>query len=289
VRGASEDAQFRVASLTKPFVARLALIVTEAGLLDLGAPAHEGAPTLRQLLAHEGGVHPDLSGMERFGESPGALGAAVREVLERRRRFRPGRAWEYANSGYWIVADAAARAAGEEFELVFERHVLRPLGLVETDWNGERLVLGHDERLRPVEPVTYPRSRRPSGGLVSTIRDILSFGVASVERRRRHEDDPLRATLFGARSGLGWQVDPAGQVAFHDGDYGGFCARLAIAPNHGTVVAIIANASTARRSIRRASDALLRDLSIPIASTTRRNLIALAAYAALASARLSNL
>jgi CubicO group peptidase (beta-lactamase class C family) len=102
VLGAPADARFRIASLTKPFVAQLALMFADEKLLELDSPALEGAPTVRELLAHEGGVQPDLAEMERFGEGGDALQAAVRAVLDRRRRFQAGRAWEYANSGYWI-------------------------------------------------------------------------------------------------------------------------------------------------------------------------------------------
>jgi CubicO group peptidase (beta-lactamase class C family) len=285
VVGAPRDAQFRIASLTKPFLAEMTLLLCEKRLLDLDAPALPGTPTIRQLLAHEGGLRPDLLKMERFGEGGDALAAAVREVLNEKRHFAAGRAWEYANSGYWIVAHAAARAAEAEFERVLNDELLQPLGLTDTGWVGERLISGHDERLEQVEPMAYPRSRRPSGGLVSTIDDVVRFGVAALDRRRRRLDDPLRATLFGARSGLGWQVDPAGAVSYHDGDYGGFCARIAVAPDRKVVVVAMASTSAARRSIRQLSERLLCDLSVPLAPRPRRHALALSAYTRLLFAR----
>jgi CubicO group peptidase (beta-lactamase class C family) len=289
VVGAAEDARFRIASLTKPFVAQLALDLIAERVLELDAPALPGAPTVRQLLAHEGGVEPDLAAMEGLGEGSEALSAAVGKVLSRKRRFRAGSAWEYANSGYWIVADAVARATGAEFEHVLQERLLEPLGLSDTGWGEERLVPGHDERLAAVASTTYPRARRPSGGLVATIGDLVGFGVAALDGRRRVQRfDRRRATLFGARSALGWQLDPAGAFAYHDGDYGGFCARLAIVPAIDAVIAIVANTTAARHWVRQACDAILGDLSVPVASNSRRVATAFLAYANLAWARATN-
>jgi hypothetical protein len=53
------------------------------------------------------------------------------------------------------------------------------------------------------------------------------------------------------------------------------------------VVAIIANTTAARQAVRHSTEMLLRDLSVPLASRTRRKTTALRAYARLILARTS--
>src|SRR5437868_6603835 len=88
----------------------------------------------------------------------------------------------YCNTGFWFAAAAIARALDTSFEEAMRTRVLDPLGLRLTGFEAERPARGHDQ----VEPgaaehattaKTYPRVRRPSGGLWSSVADLLRFAA----------------------------------------------------------------------------------------------------------------
>jgi CubicO group peptidase (beta-lactamase class C family) len=81
----------------------------------------------------------------------------------------PGELFAYANPGYWLAGALSERAAGTPFEEALKSRVLEPLGMARTGF-------------APVEPsvpssISYPRARRPAGGLYSCVCDLLAFGA----------------------------------------------------------------------------------------------------------------
>jgi CubicO group peptidase (beta-lactamase class C family) len=277
------DAVFRVASLTKPITATLVLTLVRDGRLGLEDRAAERlrrlhepwradhSITVRQLLTHQSGLQPDLEAMERFGATDGALGAAVAEIVGRPQRTRPGSAWRYANSGYWVLGAIAARTLGTTFEQAVSDRVLRPLQMTSTSFElpreGTQAVLGHNASGRARAGQVYPRSRRPSGGLCSTVVDVLRFAAAAVgeslvgRELAREAARPHAATTWGTRYGLGWEVSSPGGVPVlgHDGDWGGYQARLLVVPDFRTAVVALANGVAARKAFDSVEPTLLRD------------------------------
>src|SRR5437763_896604 len=75
-KAASPDTVFRIASITKPFTATLAMTLVEDGLLALDEPP-PGAPveaTVRQLLSHHGGLASEWpEPIDAVGEDDDAL------------------------------------------------------------------------------------------------------------------------------------------------------------------------------------------------------------------------
>lgn len=241
--GVEADTRFRIASITKPFTARLAL-----ELLDADAPALEGL-RLRHLLAHTSGLQGELGSWDDV-ETEDDLVAAIAGLP---RWHPPGELWAYCNSGYWLAGILAGRAAGTSYEEAMHDRVLAPLGLAETSFElGARDALGHDRDGTPI-PDRYLRLRRPSGGLVSTVSDLLRFAGASFERRA------LETPAVGCDWGLGWQLEQIDgvQVAGHDGSYGGFASRLVVVPERRFALALLANGDLGGSVNRRISASLL--------------------------------
>jgi CubicO group peptidase (beta-lactamase class C family) len=304
------DGVFRVASLTKPVVATVLLGLVSEGLLGLDEPmaslpavpatwAVDPAITLRHLLGHRSGLHPDLGRMERFGEGADALDAAVAHVLGRRRRTAPGRTWWYANSGYWLAGAIAARTLGTTFEAAVEDRVLARLGMSSTSFAGPsdaRPVPGHEAKGQPAARVAYPRSRRPSGGLFSTTTDFLRFAEAFVRADGRPVSAdvlaalvvPTTPTTWGTRYGLGWEVaSSAGErILSHDGSWGGYAARLLVVPGHRFAFVALANATWADAAIDDVERELLRPQGLSRGSRAGRLAVTATVLARDASARL---
>jgi D-alanyl-D-alanine carboxypeptidase len=128
----SDDAPFRIASITKMLVATVTLQLVDEGTLELDVPAGVYLPgeplvaevTIRQLLHHTSGI-PD------YGIAPG-LGQQLLEQRDRtwnaqevldlvrdaRREFSPGDSYSYSNTNYVLL--------GQIIEHITGRTSLRP-------------------------------------------------------------------------------------------------------------------------------------------------------------------
>ena len=108
--GCSPETVFRVASITKPATALLAL-----ELLDLAAPTGiwPSDVRVRHLLSHTSGFDAERGDLARFGDGDDALGAAVRELPGARRWVGVEQVWSYANTGYWLAGWLCAQGGTE--------------------------------------------------------------------------------------------------------------------------------------------------------------------------------
>jgi CubicO group peptidase (beta-lactamase class C family) len=161
---------FRLASVTKPFVAVAALAAAEAGVLDLDAPitrylpdfrprlADGSAPviTARHLMTHTSGLTYDLSGATRpvsngldgvFIPMAEALAGYATVPLA----FAPGSAWEYS-VGIDVLGGVLEAAEGERLPEIVRARVTGPLGLKDTDFrvvDADRLATPYSDGRPP--------------------------------------------------------------------------------------------------------------------------------------------
>ncbi len=247
--GCEVETVFRVASITKPFTATLA-----ADLLELEAPTGVWPDDvrIRHLLSHTSGYDGECGDLARFGLGDDALGRVVAELPGVRRFLGVEQVWSYANSGFWLAGHLAALRADETYEGALAARVLRPAGLESTSF-GEPEVAGTGAA---ADQRPYPRARRPSGGLVSNVPDLLRFG-------RWHLSRPESARLripygrpIGAVYGLGLFGERVAGVEVwgHGGSYGGFQTSLLVVPDRDAVFAGLTNASHGERALRELED-----------------------------------
>lgn len=268
---------FRIASITKPFVATLAMTLVQDGLLDLDEPpaGTRTSATVRQLLSHQGGLACEWpSPLDVVGDDDGAL-LRLGAGEPRRLPLAPGELFSYSNAGFWLVGAAIARACGTSFEEAMRVRVLEPLGLETTGFEVERPVPGHDQVVPGADEHrradgSYPRPRRPSGGLLSSVGDLLRFaahhlggpgplGAASLEELQR----PVVAGP-GYQHGLGWFLQERGgrRSVEHAGSVAGYQSLLLLLPGEGLAFAALTNSSRGSAAIRDLLDRL--GLSPPV-------------------------
>ena len=111
---------FRLASVTKPLVARAAQIAVEEGVLDLDTPAGPPGSTVRHLLAHASGLPlnaPDV-------HAP------------------PGTRRLYSNYGFAVLAATIEEAAGIEFSRYLAEAVFDPLEMSSARLEGGAAAAG---------------------------------------------------------------------------------------------------------------------------------------------------
>lgn len=228
------DDVFRIASITKPFVATLVMSLVREGLLGLDEPTADG-PTLRQLLSHQGGLACELA------EPIGGV--------------RPGEFFSYSNAGFWLLGKEIERASGMSFEDALRERVLDPLGLESTGFDvdgvpGHYQRPGSDEHRRA--ETAYPRERRPSGGLWSSVADLLLFASHHLTSESLVELQQPVCSLPGSRHGLGWFLTQrAGRRAVeHAGSVAGYQSLLLLLPDEELALAALTNSSRGGAAIR---------------------------------------
>jgi D-alanyl-D-alanine carboxypeptidase len=193
--------RFRVASVTKLFIAAAVLQLVDEGALALDDPA---APivadvTVRQLLNHTSGLpnfEDDLVALfEPYRRDPAhrsELGPRelVARALERPRLFPPGEGWAYTGTNYQALGLLVEEATGTTLREELKRRIFDPLELGATDLPAEtwpvpglaRQYVPADNPMFPGPgpgPVDMTELDLPfnwaGGGIVSTGRDVGRF------------------------------------------------------------------------------------------------------------------
>jgi D-alanyl-D-alanine carboxypeptidase len=195
----TQEHRFRIASVTKTFVAALALQLVDEGVLELdgeAGPISEGA-TVRQLLNHTAGFRnfeDDVIAMfepyrqnlaHRSELGPNEMLAAVKA---RPRQFQPGEGWSYSGSNYLILGLIVEDATGTSLREELKRRIFDPLELSDTELPPDggpvvgmaRGYLPGDNPLLPgpeiVDVTDLDLPYNPAGGsMVSTARDVAVF------------------------------------------------------------------------------------------------------------------
>ena len=186
------DTAFRVGSLSKSIVALGVMRLVDQGKLDVDRPLREILPdveidnpweatapvTLAQCLEHTAGFD-DVRFNEIFTDDEHLT---VRDALRinprsRRVRWQPGTRHAYSNVGYTIAARAIEVASGEPFDEYLRREVLRPMGIVDSDFArtgtlAARLATGYQDGRATT---FHAFAHRPSASLLTSANDLAKL------------------------------------------------------------------------------------------------------------------
>jgi CubicO group peptidase (beta-lactamase class C family) len=265
------ETAFRIASITKPFTATLALSLVQDGLLALDEPpaGSRVEATIRQLLSHQGGLACEWPpALAELGKGDDGL-QRIAEEEPPRLPVGPGELFSYCNVGFWLVGAAVARASGLTFQAAMGARVLEPLELEATDFEPRQATRGHeqaepgsDEHVVVDHP--YPQTRTPSGGLWSNVQDLLRFaahhlgGPGPLSRDSIQEMQQPQIAAPGGSYGLGWFLRQSGgrRIVEHPGSVAGFESLLLLVPDERFGLAALSNSSRGSAAIRDLLDRL---------------------------------
>ncbi len=189
---------FRIASMSKSFLAATALSLRDEGVLDLHAPAASlvpqwaqarflGAPatvTLDALLSNRSGLPEDNPwGDDHLGASHEQLLALLGGDL--RLSAPPGTEYQYSNIGQSLAGRAIEAVTGRPVEEVVRERMLAPLGLTETRWSAQEYPPGADLAAGfrtfdegatfSAEPFVGSGALACIGSLFSTVDDVAAW------------------------------------------------------------------------------------------------------------------
>jgi CubicO group peptidase (beta-lactamase class C family) len=189
---ARADSSYRMASVTKPMTAVAVLRLVEEGKIDLDAEVQTYVPyfpkkskpvTVRQLLAHQGGIshYRDYAKEGRIREPKNTREAiAVFEDFDL--ISEPGTAYNYSTYGFNLLGAVIEGASGKPYAEYLTENVWKPLGMTATRMDDPRALIPHRVTGYVLENGTLQRSeytdissRFAGGGTRSTVDDMVRF------------------------------------------------------------------------------------------------------------------
>ena len=266
------DTRFRIASISKPITATVAMMLAEQGALRLDAPVRSYLPlfpekrdtlTTRQLLSHTAGIRhyrgDEFRSDTRYESRLGPLSIFADDSL----LFEPGTEFSYSTYGYTLAGAVLEAAADSTFLELLEARLTEPLGL-------ETIVPERTERVIPNEasfylvettngdttvvnaPYVDNSNKWTGGGLLGTPEDLVRLVLALLDGRVL--EPASLEEMFAAQAplpdephhyGLGWYVetdDQGRRRVWHTGGAMGGSGVVLFYPERELVVATLANA-----------------------------------------------
>jgi CubicO group peptidase (beta-lactamase class C family) len=203
------DDMFWIASMTKPMTAVAVMMLQDEGKLSIADPVSKYLPeftnlwmvleqssdkltltraprtiTIKDLLTHTSGM-----GEVKAPRFDCSLAELVMAYAQQPLHFAPGTKWEYSNAGINTLGRIVEIVAKQRFEVVLEKRLLHPLGMLDTTFwltpaQFKRLARTYKTGSRSLEEVENTfmqpimdrhRTPFPAGGLFSTARDVGIF------------------------------------------------------------------------------------------------------------------
>lgn len=240
----STDDQFAIGSNSKSFTSTLAAVLVERGVIDWSTTIGQTWPdqsfdpgfqnvTLKQLLAHTGGLQGDLSNgpewISFFAErsSPQKERARMCESLLSKAPQGTVGNHSYSNLGYVVAAAMLETRGRQPFEQLMRQNVFKPLGMSNTEFysakkiNGTSgpLLWGHNGSGSAVKPGAIG-SENPSvyagcGTIRTTIGDWAKYVAWHLNEKavpvlqlddtmRKLHHDGVNRGIPGQAYGCGW-------------------------------------------------------------------------------------
>lgn len=238
------DTQFCIGSCSKPFASATLFLLSQNNRVNLDASidrwlphfetqrvadtnSKKRAPTLRELLAHRGGIYSQKLGMNRrqsrwIRDFRLSLEDAVDGIANEMLIFEPGTDYAYSGAGYCVLGRVVEIASSQSFEVLFQQYLAQPLNLNRTTYfpnlEDPNIATGSaSSKLNPTTPHLSNPFRLPliGGSLYSTTRDTSQFVRMILERGRFGDQTVLQPKVYegylslpfeGKAYGMGWSV-----------------------------------------------------------------------------------
>ena len=202
------DELLPIASVSKPLMASVLMVLVEQGKVNLDDPVEKYLPefkgvrvegsqspagqmTIRHLLSHTAGfwgnkgITPEKMDLIRNFERP--LAEAVERIAEYDLLYEPGTKWIYSGTGYCVAGRVAEVALDQSLEEIAQNALFRPLGMKNTTFlpskearktvpSGYLRQKGKLQRQRSMAEIEELRFILPGGSLFTTMDELAVFG-----------------------------------------------------------------------------------------------------------------
>jgi len=265
------DTLFRIASLTKTFVAAAVVELSEQGRLRLDAPIDNyiyglnpeiGRLTSHQLLSHTAGLSDEIHLRGPHDES--ALAKTAQSLNNSSLFTEPGGIFSYSNLGYVLLGRLIEVIKGKPFADAMDELVFQPLGMNHSTFRPTTamtypLAPGHGDDGKVSRPDVDHAGYWPAGFLFASGSDLARFMIGFVNGGSLEGKQVLSRSLIESMSrpnlripgmaeryGYGLFVDESGgaRVVSHGGNIPACCqSQIMMAPESRVGIAVIINRS----------------------------------------------
>ena len=267
---------FRIASITKTYLAALVLTLEADGLLSVDDPVASHLPdlgideriTISHLLTHSSGLADHWAASQIASENCAPCSFTPEELVAlidvAHPTFGPGSHWAYSNTGYVILGMIVEAVTGNDLAGELRGRVLDPAGTPQSSLIGREATLvepvrGH-WRIDGTDPVEYPWSygnlmtrADAAGSLVANAPEVLQFLDALFDGRiiARERLDEMLTTVprtpdggdQPVRFGFGMHHPMEGDWWMHGGGIPGFRSVYLRDQRTATTVVVLTNCS----------------------------------------------
>ncbi len=269
---AAADTVYHVASITKHLTAGLVLRLLDGKRLSLDDPVTKyvelppawAEVRIRHLLNHTSGSVsytglPSWGPQERLDVTPGEILGLVRDAPF---HFRPGEAWRYDNTGFYLLGLVVEKVTGQAYGDAMRTLVFEPLGMRDTRYCSFRPIVARRATGYEVDHGALVNADLMSwaapfsaGSICSTVLDLVRyeraleehrlFGDALLQEMRRPTALPDGVSIdYGLGTRLGNLEGH--RVLGHTGGGGGFNTILERFPEDDLTVVVLANTDGGR-------------------------------------------
>lgn len=270
------DHLFRIASHSKTFTATAVLQLAEQGRLRLDdavstwvpelADTELSAVTVRELLAHQGGVVRDGRSADYWqrGDAFPDRERVIEICRAEGRVFARNEYFKYSNIAYGLLGLVVEAASGLDYGTFTRERICAPLGLVSSgpEWEQARVAdfaAGHTGRMpgraRRRIPHVDTRALAAATGWFSTAAEATAYISAhrlgddrllSDDSKRQAQHPHSHIDLDGSTRdyGLGFEIHTLGgrRLVGHSGGYPGHITRTWLDPEDGIAISVFTNA-----------------------------------------------
>ena len=257
---ATPETAYKIASVSKTFIAAGVMILVQDGLVGLDDPIHAHIPgtpaswariTVRQLLSHTSGLVREAPDFDVWRSRRDA--AVIETAYPLPLGSEPGTAFEYSNLGYFVLAELIHVVSGQPWSEFMRERVFGPAGMRSTRTTdadpAADVAVGYEDNDRLLVAPDWV-ALRPSGAFISTVMDLARWEAALMtdeiltEETRREMWTPARLPNgIEGPYGLGWQIAESSggrRMVLHLGGLPGFRAAYTRYTNEGlTVIALM--------------------------------------------------
>ena len=268
-RSVGDMTMFRIASITKTFTATLLVQLAARGKIGLDDHLRDYVPefslrdrdaadrvTIRNCLLHTGGWIPHLA---RIADGPDALVEGARSQSVAQQIAPPGAYFSYNGVGYMVAGRVIEVVTGLPYEEAIRSMLLAPLAMTRTKFTTEAdddVAADHtvrSEAAAPLADAVETRWGHPSGGLRSTVSDLLRFAHCHFGETPVLDDSHARTMAQPQQTvptpweskALSWFVRDLGaeRLLLHLGGAPGQMSLLALCPRRKFALAVLTNSA----------------------------------------------
>ena len=137
-----EQTRFRIGSISKIFTAVMIMQLIEENKLSLESRLFEFIPrvklsdqiTIEQLLSHKSGIfnYTELKDYYNFHQDSLTIDEVVDKFNAKRRKFKPGKKYEYSNSNYILLTLILEKIEQDTYGSILKKKILEPYKLNNT-------------------------------------------------------------------------------------------------------------------------------------------------------------